>query len=309
MPKFDLSPRQLRSIVAVSELRNISHAAVELSVTQPSLSRTIAKIETELGVELFHRDSSGATPTEAGTRLATRAAEVLRQLEDIEDEMRSIDGKLHGRISVAMPDTIGHALFLPLLDRFAAEHQDVEFRVIGAHPNHVPLALSAGEADVGVVSSAHQHQGLEIRALVTEKLHLVGPPSSRSLGPVDLKSVVGLPLALPGIQPGLRQLIDRAFANMGLRPTVVIEADTQDTLLELIRDGRAYSIMSYAGVLRPATRGEVVTSEIRNPSIERTLSTAFPRGRTPTRLMRAVEAELQHLVVDLAPQVGWSPTT
>ena len=244
MPKFDLSPRQLRSIVAVSELRNISHAAVELSVTQPSLSRTIAKIETELGVELFHRDSSGATPTEAGTRLATRAAEVLRQLEDIEDEMRSIDGKLHGRISVAMPDTIGHALFLPLLDRFAAEHQDVEFRVIGAHPNHVPLALSAGEADVGVVSSAHQHQGLEIRALVTEKLHLVGPPSSRSLGPVDLKSVVGLPLALPGIQPGLRQLIDRAFANMGLRPTVVIEADTQDTLLELIRDGRAYSIMA-----------------------------------------------------------------
>lgn len=305
---LNLSAKQLRSVVAVAELRNISHAAVSLSLSQPSLSRTIAKIEADLGVELFHRDSSGATPTEAGARLAARAAEVLQQLYDIEDEMRSFDGSLHGRVCVAMPDTIGHALFLPILDRFAEEHPDVELRVMGAHPNNVSLALSAGDADVGIVSSAHRHKGLELRTLVTESLHLVGPPGRGGGQVVDLESIVDLPLALPGIQPGLRQLIDRAFASIGERPTVVIEADSQDTLLELIRDGRAHSIMSYAGVLRPAGRGEVRTREIQNPGIERVLNTAFPRRRTPTRLMRAVEDELHQLVRDLAPAVGWTPT-
>jgi LysR family nitrogen assimilation transcriptional regulator len=291
----------------VADLENISHAAIQLAISQPSLSRMLAKIESELGVQLFNRDSSGVTPTDAGTRLALRASEILRQLEDVEEEIRSLDGNLHGRICLAMPDTTGHALFLPIIDRFATEHPDVELRLMGAHPNNIPLALSAGDADVGVVSSAHRHEGLELRALATESLHLVGPPGLRGTGPVDLATVAELPLALPGIQPGLRQLIDRAFASIGLRPTVVIDVDSQDALVELIREGRAFSIMSYAGVRRPVVRNEVQADEIENPRIERVLSTAFPRGRTPTRLMRTVEETLQWLASELASEAHWSP--
>ncbi|MFW2382114.1 MAG: LysR family transcriptional regulator [Acidimicrobiales bacterium] len=304
-----LTPRQLRAIAAVVELRNISHAAVELGVSQPSLSRMITKIEADLETELFQRDSNGVVPTEAGERLAERGSEVVRQLDDIEDEIRSLDGNLHGRVCVAMPDTTAHALFLPVLDRIASHHPDVEVRMMGAHPNNVPLALSAGDADVGVVSSAHRHEGLELRTLVTESLHLVGPSQRRKRrGPVDLASVAELPLALPGIQPGLRQLIDRAFSSVGLRPNVVQEVDSQDALVELIQAGRAYSIMAYAGVVRPAARGVVDAYEINNPTIERTLSTAFRRGRTPTRLMLAVEATLHNVATELAAEARWTPS-
>ncbi|MBT8240355.1 MAG: LysR family transcriptional regulator [Acidimicrobiia bacterium] len=308
MAGSDLSPRQLRAILAVAELGNISHAAIELGVSQPSLSRTIAKIEGHLGTELFVRDSSGVVPTEAGERLARRGSEVLRQLDDIEDEIRSLDGNLHGRVCVAMPDTTGHTLFLPVLDRIKAEYPEVEVRVMGAHPNNIPLALSAGDADVGVVSSAHRHEGLELRPLVVESLHLVGPPERRRhRGPVDLEAVAELPLALPGIQPGLRQLIDRAFSSIGLSPNVVVEIDAQDALVELIRAGRAYSIMSYAGVSRPVSHNAVHAYEIENPRIDRTLSTAFRRGHTPTRLMRAVEDTLHHLATELASEARWHP--
>jgi LysR family nitrogen assimilation transcriptional regulator len=308
MAGSDLSPRKLRAILAVAELGNISHAAVELGVSQPSLSRTITKIEADLGTDLFLRESGGVVPTEAGQRLARRGSEVLRQLDDIEDEIRSLDGNLHGRVCVAMPDTTGHTLFLPLLDRIASEYPGVEVRMMGAHPNNVPLALSAGDADVGVVSSAHRHEGLELRPLVVESLHLVGPPEHRIRpGPVDLEKVSELPLALPGIQPGLRQLVDRAFSSIGRWPNVVVEIDAQDALIELIRAGRAYSIMSYAGVSRPALRNAVDAHEIQNPKIERTLSTAFPRGRTPTRLMRAVEDTLHQLASELEVQARWRP--
>ncbi len=309
MAGSDLSPRQLRAVVAVAELRNISHAAVVLGVSQPSLSRTIAKIEADLDTELFLRDSSGVISTEAGERLARRSAEVLRQLDDMEDEIRSLDGNLHGRVCVAMPDTTGHVLFLPVLDQIATEHPLVEVRVMGAHPNSVPLALSAGDADVGVVSSAHRHEGLELRPLLTESLHLVGPRTRRNRsGPIELAEVAELPLALPGIQPGLRQLIDRAFSGIGLRPNVVMDVDSQDALVELIQAGRAYSIMAYSGVLRPAMRGAVAAYEICNPTIERTLSTAFPRGRTPTRLMRAVEDTLHQVAAELADDARWETT-
>jgi LysR family nitrogen assimilation transcriptional regulator len=301
-----LSPRKLRAILAVAELGNISHAAVELGVSQPSLSRTITKIEADLGTELFVRESGGVVPTEAGERLARRGTEVLRQLDDIEDEIRSLDGNLHGRVCVAMPDTTGRTLFLPLLDRITSEYPEVEVRMMGAHPNNVPLALSAGDADVGVISNAHRHEGLELRPLVIESLHLVGPPKhALPPGPVDLEEVADLPLALPGIQPGLRQLIDRAFSSIGRSPNVVVEIDAQDALIELIRAGRAYSIMSYAGVSRPAVRNAVDTHEIQNPTIERTLSTAFPRSRTPTRLMRTVDDILHQVASELQEDARW----
>jgi LysR family nitrogen assimilation transcriptional regulator len=309
MTDLNLTTRQLRALVVASELGNISHAAVELGMSQPTLSRTIARIEADLGVELFERDSSGVRTTDAGERLVARAVDILRQLDDIEDELRSLDGQLHGRICVAMPDTIGHTLFLPILDRFAGRHAQVELRVMGAHPNNVPLALSAGDADVGVASSAHRQDGLVLRPLATEHLHLVSPPDDRPAGDIDLADVAPLPLALPGIQPGLRQLIDRAFAARGLRPNVVIEADSQDTLLEVIRDGRAHSIMSFAGVLRPVSRGDVHAHKIVNPTIDREIATALPRNRTPTRLMRAVEDEIHMLTAEYARIARWSLAT
>ena len=306
MSDLNLTRRQLQAIVAVAELRNISHAAVQLAVSQPSLSRVITRIENDLATPLFIRDSTGVSPTEAGERLATRAAEVLRQIDDMEDEIRTLDGELRGRVCVAMPDTIGHTMFLPLLDRFANEHPEVEIRVMGAHPNNVPLALSAGDADVGIISSAHKQEGLDVRPLASEHLYLVGPGGRAQGGDIELSDVAKIPLALPGIQPGLRQVIDRAFATRGLKPNVVIEVDSQDTLVELIRDGRAQSIMSYAGVLRPERRGEVVARRIVNPTMDREIGTAFPNNRSPTRLMRGVEEELHTLAHEVAPIARWA---
>jgi len=306
MSDVNLTRRQLQAIVAVAELRNISHAAVQLAVTQPSLSRVITRIENDLATPLFIRDTTGVSPTEAGERLATRAAEVLRQIDDMEDELRTLDGELRGRVCVAMPDTIGHTMFLPLLDRFANTHPDVEIRVMGAHPNNVPLALSAGDADVGIISSAHKQEGLVVRPMAAEHLYLVGSGGRARHGDIELADVAKIPLALPGIQPGLRQVIDRAFASKGLKPNVVIEVDSQDTLVELIRDGRAQSIMSYSGVLRPKQRGEVVARRIVNPTLDREIGTAFPNNRSPTHLMRGVEEELHQLAHELAPTARWT---
>lgn len=302
---LNLTTRQLTALVAVADRQNISHAAVELSMSQPALSRLVSRIESDLETELFERDGRGVTPTDAGRRVVGHAREVLRHLGDMEDEVRSLGGQLRGRVCVAMPDTIGHTLSLPLIDRFASAHPHVELRVMGAHPNNVPLAISAGDGDVGIVSSAHKHGNLHIRPLATEHLHLVGPPGLPMTEEVALHELVETPLVLPGIQPGLRQVIDRAFATKGLRPNVVMELDSQEALIELIRYRKVYSIMSFAGVLRHVRRGHLSAARIVQPTIERKLSTALPHGRTTTRLMRSVEDEIHALAVELEPDARW----
>jgi LysR family nitrogen assimilation transcriptional regulator len=306
MTVSNLTARQLNAIVTVAARRNISHAALELEMSQPALSRLISRLEADLDAELFVRDGRGVTPTDAGTRLVGHASEALRHLNEMEDEIRSLDGDLRGRICVAMPDTVGHVLFLPLLDRVKSLHPRVELRVMGAHPNNVPLAMSAGDGDVGIVSDAHKHAGLQLTPLATEQLHLVGPADWKARSSMSISGMVDTPLALPAIQPGLRQLIERVFASQGIRPNVVMELDSQDALVEIVRGGRAFSIMSFAGVLRPVRRMELVAAPIVGPSIDRGLHTALPEGRPVTRLMRIIESIVRDVAADAAEDARWT---
>ena len=304
---MDWSAKQLRTVVAVAERSNISHAAVQLDLTQPTVSRILSQVEQELGTALFIRDSSGVTPTESGTRFAEQANELLRQMTELTDEMRSQDGELVGKICVAMPDTTGHTLFIPLIDYMAAEHPEVQLRVMASHPNSIVSALTSGDADVGVVSSAHRQKAVATTPLATEDLHLVGPgPGRGSSGrTVSLAEVATKPLVLPAIQPGLRELIDVAFAQRQLRPEVVLEVDAEDAIVELISSGRAYSIMSMAGVQRFVASGYLSSRRIIDPPIQRLLSTALPENRPVTRLMRAVEQTIHHLADELSGQAKW----
>ncbi len=320
--RMDWTARQLRAVVTVAERRNISHAAVELELTQPTVSRLVSRVEDDLGTPLFKRNTNGADPTEAGLRFAAQAAEALRMLDDVTDEIRSLDGRLVGKICVAMPDTVGHTLFIPLIDRFGTQYPGVELRVMAAHPNGVPLALLAGDADVGVVSSAHKDDGLITRPLANEDLHLVGAgpnvrrsrrtkPSATARRPrvktVTLDEVADYPLVLPAIQPGLRAIIDAAFAQRQLKPNVILEVDAEDALVELVGSGRAYSIMSYAGVQRFVAEGSLEARRIVDPSIQRLLSTALPETRPTTRLMGAVEQAIHDLALQRKDQAQWAP--
>ena len=308
--EVDWTARQLRAVITVAERGNISHAAVQLELTQPTVSRILSRVEAELGATLFERDARGATPTEAGKRFIDKANEVLRSLDDVSDEIRSLGGRLFGKICVAMPDTIGHTLFIPLLDHFAANHGDVELRLMASHPNSIPPALAAGDADVAVVSGAHRQGRVIARALATEDLHLVGAGTGSFDSPpetISLTDVACLPLILPAIQPGLRALIDAAFAQRQLRPTVLYEVDAEDAIVELIGSGRGYSIMSFAGVQRFVYRGELSARRIVDPPIQRLLSTARPENRSSTRLMTAVEGAIQQLSNELRHEAQWQP--
>lgn len=308
LSEVDLHTRALRSFATVAEVGNISHAAVRLSLTQPALSRLITKLEKDLSTVLFERDARGVSLTAAGERALARTNRLLEQVDALDDELRSFEGRIQGKVCVAMPDTTGHTLFLPLLDRMERSHPEIEVRVMGAHPNNVPLALSAGDGDIGIISSAHKSGGYSLTPFVTEQLHLISPYDEANNGEADIQldDVGDLPLALPAISPGLRQPIDRAFALRGVRPNVAYQVDSQDALLELVRDKRAHSIMSFAGVQRLSRRKLVSARRIVHPTIERSLSLAVPANRSMTAPIRSVIDELQNLSAELASQARWT---
>src|ERR1700744_20337 len=113
--------QELTAFVRAAESGNFSRAAGELGLSQPSVSRIIGDLESRLGAKLLLRTTRRVVPTDAGQVFLGRARQVLRDLEEAEDQARGIDS-LNRTIRLAMSVTFGTREVVPVLPSFLAAH-------------------------------------------------------------------------------------------------------------------------------------------------------------------------------------------
>lgn len=115
----------LLAFVRSVESGSFSAASRALGLTPSSVSKSITRLEAELGAKLFHRSTRYLQPTEEGLALFERVAPLLRGLEDAADAIRT-DGDARGLLRVSMPSEIGRLLLEPLATRFLDAHPGLE---------------------------------------------------------------------------------------------------------------------------------------------------------------------------------------
>lgn len=112
----------MRSFVRVHETRSFSAAAKDLNLSQPSVSKAVAQLEQELGVQLFLRSTRGLSPTDAGQTFYQHA---LRTLDQADLAMQSVSGanaSLSGTLRVSGTITFMRQHIIPRLAPFMAQH-------------------------------------------------------------------------------------------------------------------------------------------------------------------------------------------
>ena len=149
--------RTLRYFLAVAREENMTEAANVLHVTQPTLSRQIADLERELGVELFERTNRSCVLTGDGMRLRQRAEEILALVDQTESEMIDQELGIAGNIRIGAGETQAMRY---VLDTFANLHRD--------HPG-VTIELYTGNADA---VEERLERGLLDFALLLEPVNL-----------------------------------------------------------------------------------------------------------------------------------------
>ena len=96
---------QIRYTVNVAECKSFSKAAAKLSVSQPTLTQQIGKLEAELGVLLFNRTTRTISLTEAGMDFVTYATHVLEDYDVLKETMKKYADINDGRLNIGiMPD-------------------------------------------------------------------------------------------------------------------------------------------------------------------------------------------------------------
>lgn len=141
--------RALRYFVAVARNKSFTAAAAELFVTQPTLSRTIAELEEEIGHVLLDRSTRRIELTEKGLYLYRQAESILELVAKTKLQAQS-DRRLAGEITIVAGETPAMRIVADAVMKFQKDHPDVVFHLISANAIDSAERLRMGLADFGV---------------------------------------------------------------------------------------------------------------------------------------------------------------
>lgn len=189
---------QLRHFVKAAELANFTRAAEACGLSQPALSRSIGRLEEELGQPLFERQSRSTSLTDAGRLLLERATQILTLVEDAKAEI-SDDG-LTGRVRVGAIPTIAPYFLPERLRRFQTMHPDAHVLVQEDTTDNLLKKLADGEIDIAIAALPIEAKYLKTERLFEEELLVVMAADHplRDKKPLRITDLESLPFVLLG---------------------------------------------------------------------------------------------------------------
>lgn len=142
----------------VAETGNISHAAKQLYISQPAVSKAISTLEENLGVTLFIRSSRGVKLTDEGMVLYEHTKNSFELLTRGEENIKKIHDMGIGHLRIGASTTLCKYLLLPYLDGFVKENPHIKITIDNKSTNHTLKQLENGTLDIGLVAKPdHSH--------------------------------------------------------------------------------------------------------------------------------------------------------
>jgi len=238
--------RHIRYLLAVAEHRNFTRAAEALYVSQPTLSQQIKQLEEGLGVQLLDRTGRTVRVTDAGEAYIDYARKALRELEAGERAIHDVRDLTRGTLRLAMTPTFTSYLVGPLIARYNERYPG-----IALHINEMPLdtiesALAADQVDLGIAFSKVRSAEIDCHPLFVEKLSVVvgiNHPFARRATPITPSDLEREPLALLTADFATRTYVDAYLQKQGIAPKILIEANTINAIVEIIRHGSMATIL------------------------------------------------------------------
>ncbi|MFD6104733.1 LysR family transcriptional regulator [Nocardia salmonicida] len=210
--------RQLAYFVAVCEELSFSRAANRCFISQSAISHQIARLERDLGAQLFERTTRAVVPTDATSRLLPLAKQMLSLESAIRAAVRTTGPRIRlaANMSFAAPS-------LSAIATARAAHPDAEIEYVIKPFRQRITAVSDGDCDLALIRGSVDQPGLAVEQLWVEDL-VIAISSSHPLaerGAVTLADLSPYPLLLPPEQEQvlLHTLIRSAFADLPTGPT------------------------------------------------------------------------------------------
>jgi len=174
---------QIRYVLRVAEFKNFSKAAQDLSVSQPTLTQQISKLENELGIPLFHRTTRSVSLTAAGADFVSYAVRIMEDLENLNDVMRKHNTLSFDSLHIGIMPHISLFNLPRYISRYFSNNDTVSVNISQATSRELAAELLENKLDVAFIDTQELDSWrlslLDIRLLRKEPILLAMSKANR----------------------------------------------------------------------------------------------------------------------------------
>jgi len=222
----------LAYFLEVAQRGSISAASQTLHVAVSAISRQIGRLESDLGMALFHRTGRGMALTEAGALVQRHARRALLEAETLQSELDALRGLERSTIRLACTDGFAQDYLPAVITHFRRAHPGVVFALEVCAPAVATRLVREGEADVALTFTIAAQEGVHVAYSEPAPIfaHMADAHPLAGRREVSMRELVAYPVVLPSAPNIVRQLFDLVCGLEDLRPTVLLSSNSLASL-------------------------------------------------------------------------------
>lgn len=269
--------RQLEYFRIAGRLQHVTRAAEQLGTSQPALSRTLARLEADLGVPLFDRIGRSIRLTRYGELFLRRVESALGQIDEGRMELADMARPDRGTIALGFLRSLGAKYVPQIVRRFAAAHPDVRFTFTPNNSAALDEQLARGDLDLAFTTPPIASPEIAWTRVADQELVLIVPENHRLARrrQVTLREVAGEPFVTFKRGHAFRRLTEGLCQEAGFVPSITFEGDDSSSIPGFVAAGFGVAIVSPESGL---VNG-VVGLRISVPSARRAIGIAWAKER------------------------------
>jgi DNA-binding transcriptional LysR family regulator len=227
---------QLKYFQTLARICNYTKSSDELSLSQSALSRSISKLEEELGVPLFQRKSRGVVLNQYGKIFLSHVNRALWEIDEAKLEINNMVDPSHGTISLGFIQPLGSSFVPDLISEFQKQKPGIKFHLMQNTSNKILDLLESAEIDIGFCAPQEPIKNFSSFPIMNQELFLIVNKDHRlaDKSEVDLCELANDPFVLYKPETALHDVIDKLCQDAGFQPSMSFEAFEERTVAGLV---------------------------------------------------------------------------
>jgi DNA-binding transcriptional LysR family regulator len=267
---------QLQYFQTVAQLQHFTHAAEALSISQPALSRSIARLEEELGIPLFERQGRSVSLNPYGQLFLKRVNRVLQEIDFAQNELQNLIDPGKGSVSLGFIHSQGSNLVPDLLGSFRKTFPMIRFKLYQNITNQLLDKLENGEIDLCFCSQPSREH-IQWLKLFSEEIVLIVPKDHplATRQSITLQELADEPFIVFKEELSLGEIIFQLFQQAGFSPKITFEGEEFGTVAGLVSAALGIALIPRSKAQESA---DVSIIHISEPKCERVVGISWVEG-------------------------------